>query len=77
VAGWWRLIGSVDLRTLLRQLVPSTPPGNGRLLGLFFGALLGPEACIAVVEEARTCAEVTLTSPTRGSVARDSLAQAS
>ncbi len=53
--------GRRRLYALLSQPVPSTPSRNGRLLRLFFGALLGPQTCIAVIDEARTSAEATLT----------------
>jgi DNA-binding PadR family transcriptional regulator len=47
-------VGRRRLRELLTQPVPSTPPRNGRLLRLFFGALVGAQTCAEVVEEART-----------------------
>ncbi len=53
--------GRRRLHALLSQPMPSTPSRNGRLLRLFFGALLGPQTCIAVIDEARTSAEATLT----------------
>jgi DNA-binding PadR family transcriptional regulator len=49
-------VGRRRLRQLLTQPVPSTPPRNGRLLRLFFGALVGAQTCAEVVEEARTSA---------------------
>jgi len=45
--------GRARLRDLLRQPVQSTPPRNGLLLRLFFGRHLGPDACRALVLEAR------------------------
>jgi DNA-binding PadR family transcriptional regulator len=45
--------GRARLRDLLRQPVRSTPPRNGLLLRLFFGRHLGPDACRALVLEAR------------------------
>lgn len=48
--------GRCRLRALLREPIPATPPRNGRLLRLFFGAELGADACVALLEEARAAA---------------------
>ena len=41
--------GRARLRELLAEPAPSSPPRNGLLLRLFFGAQLGGEACRALV----------------------------
>lgn len=48
--------GRRRLRALLREPIPATPPRNGRLLRLFFGAELGADACVALLEEAGAAA---------------------
>ena len=45
--------GQQRLRGLLQSPSPAPPVRNARLLRLFFGAVLGPTACMVVVEEAR------------------------
>jgi DNA-binding PadR family transcriptional regulator len=65
--------GRRRLAALLREPIPSTPPRNGTLLRLFFGAQLGPEACAEVVREARDRALASLATMTaiRAEVERD------
>jgi DNA-binding PadR family transcriptional regulator len=52
--------GVERLRELLAQPVQHVPPRNGLLLRLFFGRQLGPEACRALVLDARSQAEAQL-----------------
>ena len=49
--------GHQRLTTLLGQPERPTPPRNGLMLRLFFGRTIGPEACAALVREAKTHAE--------------------
>ena len=49
--------GALRLRELLREPAPVTPARNGRLLRLFFGSLLGPRECMAIVEDAEAAAQ--------------------
>lgn len=44
--------GRERLRDLLREPADPTPPRNGLLLRLFFGAAIGPDDCLAMVREA-------------------------
>ncbi|HWR84462.1 MAG TPA: PadR family transcriptional regulator [Rhodoglobus sp.] len=53
--------GRTRLVELLREPATSPPPRNGLLLRLFFGDALGPEACRALVADARGRAEALLT----------------
>lgn len=48
------------LRELLAESPQPSKPRNGRMLRLFLGAQLGPEACALLVQEARDQAEATL-----------------
>jgi DNA-binding PadR family transcriptional regulator len=52
--------GRARLRELLQQPVQTVPPRNGLLLRLFFGRVLGPRACRALVRDARARAERSL-----------------
>lgn len=52
--------GRERLVELMRQAPVSTPPRNGILLRLFFGNVLGAEACRALVAESRAVAETRL-----------------
>ena len=56
-----RSAGQRRLRELLHRPAPAPPLRNARLLRLFFGAVLGPSACMVVVEEARAAADALLT----------------
>ena len=47
--GWWG--------ALLEQPAQTVPPRNGLMLRLFFGRVLGPEACRALLRDARADAE--------------------
>src|SRR3990170_6961135 len=49
--------GRSRLRELLEQPVQTVPPRNGLMLRLFFGRVLGPEACRALLRDARADAE--------------------
>ena len=49
--------GKARLRELLAQPIQPVPPRNGLLLRLFFGRTLGPDACRALLLEARDEAE--------------------
>jgi DNA-binding PadR family transcriptional regulator len=49
--------GAERLQVLLREPAMAQPPRNGMLLRLFFGAVLGAEACRKLVLEARAEAE--------------------
>jgi DNA-binding PadR family transcriptional regulator len=49
--------GRAQLTELLRQPIQPIPPRNGLLLRLFFGRHLGPEACRALVSQARADAQ--------------------
>lgn len=52
--------GLERLRQLLAEPPQPSKPRNGRMLRLFLGAQLGPEACVLLVQEARDQAEATL-----------------
>ena len=52
--------GRVRLVELLREPPTVVPPRNGTLLRLFFGDVIGPEACRDLVVAARQRAESTL-----------------
>jgi len=52
--------GRGRLVELMRQEPATTPPRNGILLRLFFGDVLGAEACRALVAESRAAAEARL-----------------
>jgi DNA-binding PadR family transcriptional regulator len=49
--------GTARLKELLAQPVQAVPPRNGLLLRLFFGRQLGPDACRALLLDARADAE--------------------
>lgn len=49
--------GRARLTELLARPVHLAPPRNGVLLRLFFGRQLGPEACRALIEDAKADAE--------------------
>lgn len=53
--------GRTELRALLAEPPQPGAPRNGVLLRLFFGRTLGPEACAALVRDARDRAEQQLT----------------
>lgn len=52
--------GRVRLVELMREPAVMTPPRNGMLLRLFFGDVIGAEACRALVAEARELATAQL-----------------
>ncbi|GAA3126959.1 hypothetical protein GCM10017600_47300 [Streptosporangium carneum] len=45
--------GHEHLKELLGEPIQQAPPRNGLLLRLFFGSTLGPDACRALLEQAR------------------------
>ena len=49
--------GRRRLVTLLHEPIPPAPPRNGTMLRLFFGGLLGAEACRGILDDARLRAE--------------------
>lgn len=53
-------VGAARLRELLLEPVTATPPRNGLLLRLFFGRVLGAQACRDLLLAARTQAELSL-----------------
>lgn len=49
--------GRIRLLALLQKPIPSAPPRNGTMLRIFFGGLLGAEACRQILDDARMRAE--------------------
>ena len=49
--------GRRRLVTLLHEPIAAAPPRNGTLLRLFFGGLLGADACAEILRDARARAE--------------------
>lgn len=52
--------GKRRLVRLLRQPITDAPPRNGTLLRLFFGRLIDPQICVAIVQDARASSKARL-----------------
>ncbi len=52
--------GTRRLQALLRESIADRPPRSGLLLRLFFGRQLGPQHCLALIDEAEATARAQL-----------------